>query len=75
TPNNSIEKSTSLSSYDHSLVQSNLTLPLQEQTSAAAAAAAAATGNHNLLTMNSIQSLLNNNSNNQCKQEKFKFSS
>ncbi|CAF5060690.1 unnamed protein product, partial [Rotaria magnacalcarata] len=73
TPNNSIEKSTSLSSYDHSLVQSNLTLPLQEQTSAAAAAAA--TGNHNLLTMNSIQSLLNNNSNNQCKQEKFKFSS
>ncbi|CAF5101314.1 unnamed protein product, partial [Rotaria magnacalcarata] len=40
TPNNSIEKSTSLSSYDHSLVQSNLTLPLQEQTSAAAAAAA-----------------------------------
>ncbi|CAM2706475.1 unnamed protein product [Rotaria socialis] len=75
TPNNSIEKSTSLSSYDHSLVQSNLTLPLQEQTSATAAAAAAAAGNHNLLTMNSIQSLLNNNSNNQCKQEKFKFSS
>ncbi|CAF4228806.1 unnamed protein product [Rotaria sp. Silwood2] len=68
TPNNSIERSTPLSSYDHSLVHSNLTLPLHEQSPTTATP-----GNHNLLTMNSIQSLLTNNSNNQCKQEKFKF--
>ncbi|CAF0774428.1 unnamed protein product [Adineta steineri] len=63
TPNNSIDKSSPLSSYDHS----NLPLPAHELTSTTAAA------NHNLLTMNSIQSLLNNGTNNQCKQEKFKF--
>jgi hypothetical protein len=63
--NNSLDKSTALSSYDHSLVHPNLPLPAHELTQAA--------GNHNLLTMNSIQSLLTNGSNNQCKQEKFKF--
>ncbi|CAF0789410.1 unnamed protein product [Rotaria sordida] len=67
--NNTINKSPSLSSYDHSLVHSNLTLPIREQSPTTATS-----GNHNLLTMNSIQSLLTNNSNNQCKQEKFKFS-
>jgi hypothetical protein len=64
THNNSVDKSTPLSSYDHS----NLSLSTHELNSNSSA------GNHNLLTMNSIQSLLTNGSNNQCKQEKFKFS-
>jgi hypothetical protein len=61
---NTPDKSNSLSSYDHS----HLPLPTHELTQATATV-----GNHNLLTMNSIQSLLTNGSNNQCKQEKFKF--
>jgi hypothetical protein len=67
THHNSIDKSTPLSSYDHSLVHPNLSLSTHDLTSNTSA------GNHNLLTMNSIQSLLTNGSNNQCKQEKFKF--
>jgi hypothetical protein len=68
THHNSVDKSTPLSSYDHSLGHPNLSLSTHELTSNTAA------GNHNLLTMNSIQSLLTNGSNNPCKQEKFKFS-
>jgi hypothetical protein len=67
TPNHSMNRSTSLSSYDHSLVHSTLPLSSHEVTPTTAAT------NHNLLTMNSIQSLLTNGSNNLCKQEKFKF--
>ncbi len=67
THNNSIDKSTPLSSYDHSLVHQNLSLSAHDLSPTTAA------GNHNLLTMNSIQSLLTNGSNNSCKQEKFKF--
>jgi hypothetical protein len=67
THNNSIDKSTPLSSYDHSLVHPNLTLSGHDLSPTTAA------GNHNLLTMNSIQSLLTNGSNHSTKQEKFKF--
>ncbi|UJR22993.1 hypothetical protein I4U23_026020 [Adineta vaga] len=63
--NTSIEKSLTLSSFDHT----NLSLPTHELTSSNG------TVNPNLLTMNSIQSLLTNGSSNPCKQEKFKFPS
>lgn len=61
---NSTEKSAALASFD----PSTLSLTAHDLSSAATLAA-----NHNLLTMNSIQSLLTNGSNNLCKQEKFKF--